>query len=171
MKVHLTHYDPIWPERFQQEKKLLAAALQPLQAQIEHMGSTAVPGLAAKPIIDIMIGLEDFAQADTLIPIIQKLGYDYDPEWQVGMPERRYFVKRQQEVRTHHIHMVEAGSEFWNRHLMFRNYLRNNPHIRDEYASLKWELVKRDWQELNDYANAKTAFIRRVEAQARSEIG
>ncbi|MDQ3812942.1 MAG: GrpB family protein, partial [Armatimonadota bacterium] len=140
--------------------------LLPTSAAIEHIGSTSVPGLAAKPIIDIMVGLADFTQADALVLRLQSLNYEYVPQFEDEMPFRRYFRKEDSGVRTHQIHMVALSSEFWRRHLFFRDYLVTHPNAAEEYATLKRELAKREWNDVNDYATAKTEFIQRIEAKA-----
>lgn len=150
---------------FEEEKTRLEQIL-PASAVIEHVGSTSVPGLAAKPIIDIMVGLPDFAQADSLVPQVQSLSYEYVPQFEVEMPFRRYFRKETAGVRTHHIHMVATSSEFWNRHLSFRDYLRAHANVAAEYAILKRKLAEQEWQDMNAYAASKTEFIRRIEAKA-----
>jgi len=166
MKIDIVEYSPEWAQLFQEEKAALYAALQPAKVIIEHVGSTAVPGLAAKPIIDLMIGLPDFAIANSLVPPIIGLGYDYVAEYEAVMPERRYFQKNYDNKRTHHIHMVEIGSEFWQRLLLFRDYLRTNASTMQEYASLKKSLATREWQDMNEYAEAKTDFIKHMEKVA-----
>ena len=117
---------------FEEEKQLLQAVLGEVSAKVEHIGSTSVDRLAAKPIIDIMIGLTDFSVADGLVPRIETLGYEYIKKYEDEMPFRRFFVKNLKGIRTHQIHMVEIDSEFWGRHLLFRDYLRHNPAIANE---------------------------------------
>ncbi len=171
LKVMVVEYSPGWPELFEQEKHLLQKVLANTGVVIEHVGSTSVVGLAAKPIIDLMLGLPDFSQADSLIPKITALGYVYISKYEDVMPDRRYFTKKQGQTTTHHIHMVEIGSEFWQRHLLFRNFLRQNPQVAQAYAAFKKALAQREWQDGNDYAEAKTEFIRSIEAQARQAGG
>jgi len=151
------------------ERELLLEALGQVEACIEHIGSTAVPGLAAREIIDIMIGLRDFAEADDLVPKIVTLGYTYVPEYEDVMPYRRFFRKIQSGRDTNHIHMVEMGKPFWQRHLSFRDYLRHNPEVVAKYALLKKELAQHDWKDSNDYVEAKTRFIKKVEQEARQQ--
>lgn len=171
MKIEIVEYRNEWAQLFQEEKAGLYAALQPAKVIIEHVGSTAVPGLAAKPIIDIMIGLPDFAIANSLVPPIIALGYDYIAEYEAMMPERRYFQKEVEKKRTHHIHMVEVGSEFWNRLLLFRDYLRTDAKVMQEYATLKKSLATREWQDMNEYAYAKTEFVKDMEKRAVIVLG
>jgi len=171
MKVTIVEYRPEWQRLFEREKELLQNVLGRDTTIIEHIGSTSVIGLAAKSIIDIMVGLHEFSIANSLVPKIKALGYDYIPEYEDTLPYRRFFSKKVQETATHHIHMVEIGSEFWERHLLFRNYLRENPQVAKEYASLKKELAEREWLDTNEYADAKTEFIRSIEKAARSFEG
>jgi GrpB-like predicted nucleotidyltransferase (UPF0157 family) len=171
MKIELVEYRNEWAQLFQEEKAALYAALQPAKVFIEHVGSTAVPGLAAKPIIDIMIGLPDFAIANSLVPPIIALGYDYIAEYEAMVPERRYFQKEVEKKRTHHIHMVEVGSEFWKRLLLFRDYLRMDAKAMLEYATLKKSLATREWQDMNEYAYAKTEFVKDMEKRAAITLG
>jgi GrpB-like predicted nucleotidyltransferase (UPF0157 family) len=167
MRITLAGPDPDWPLQFGEERDRLQSGLGAAQARIEHIGSTAVPGLAAKPIIDIMIGVEDLGQADRLIPALVGQGYRHIPEYERELPERRYFEKFRDSRCTHHIHMVVNGSDFWVRHLAFRDFLRAHPEVRAEYEALKRRLCERDWRDGNEYADAKTEFIRAVENQAR----
>jgi GrpB-like predicted nucleotidyltransferase (UPF0157 family) len=166
MKITLAEYSEDWAQLFHKERTLLKAWLGETAAAVEHIGSTSVKGLAAKPIIDIMVGLNDFAVADFMVPKVVALGYDYIARYNDLMPYRRFLVREVKQVRTHQIHMVEIYSEFWNRHLLFRDYLRANPAVMNSYAALKKQLAKRDWKDVNEYADAKTEFIRKAEKEA-----
>lgn len=166
MKIVIAEYSDLWPQMFERERQQLAQIL-PDTCIIEHIGSTSVPGLAAKPIIDIMIGLADFAEADFLVASVCSLGYKYNPRFEDQMPYRRFFGKDILNVRTHHVHMVAISSEFWNRHLFFRDYLRTHSQVAAEYATLKRELAQCEWEDTNDYTDAKTSFIQSIEAKAQ----
>ena len=167
MKVLLAPYSLSWPHDFEIESVALQRYIS-IPIKIEHIGSTSVVGLCAKPIVDILIGVAYESQLDMPIPEIQDLGYQYLPQYEDQMPFRRYFFKEISGIRTHQIHMVAYKSTFWVRHLQFRDYLRHHPTIRDEYAILKRQLAGRDWASTNDYADAKTDFIRRIEALAQT---
>lgn len=169
MKVLIVDYNPEWTVRFAEEQTALARAINIDGVIIEHIGSTSVVGLAAKPVIDIMIGLPDFAVADQLVPKIEALGYDYIAKYNAIMPYRRFFTRRPEGINTHNLHMVETGCEFWERHLLFRNYLRRHPEVAAAYAEHKQELAEREWQDVNEYAYAKTEFITHIEQQAMLE--
>ena len=171
MKVTIVEYRPEWRKMFEDEKRILLMSLGGVAARIEHIGSTAVAGLAAKPIIDLLVGLEDFSLADGVVPNVVALGYEYIQKYEDVMPFRRFFVKERGGVRTHQIHMVGVGGEFWERHILFRDYLRQNPTVAGRYASLKKELAGREWEDVNEYADAKTDFIREIEDKARGQAG
>jgi GrpB-like predicted nucleotidyltransferase (UPF0157 family) len=138
-------------------------------AAIEHIGSTSIPGLAAKPIIDIMLGVSRLADADEIIPKMCEIGFEYVSKYEDVMPYRRYFVKRESGKSTYHIHSVEVNSPFWKRHLLFRNYLRHNPQAREDYYKLKKDLSQKEWNDSNDYADAKTEFVRSIQNIAARE--
>jgi GrpB-like predicted nucleotidyltransferase (UPF0157 family) len=167
MKVSVVEYRPQWRKMFEEERHLLQTVFGEASIKIEHIGSTAVVGLAAKPIIDIMIGLPDFSAADKFVPKIEALGYEYFKKYEAEMPFRRYLAKDSNGVRTHQIHMVEIGGEFWERHLLFRDYLRQNPETANKYAVLKKRLAEREWEDVNEYADAKTEFIKGIETTAK----
>lgn len=167
MKVSVVEHRPEWRKMFEDEELVLQTALGDISARIEHVGSTAVEGLAAKPIVDVMVGLEDFSLADGLVPKVEALGYEYVRKFEEVIPLRRFFTKEREGVRTHQIHMVAVGGEFWERLLLFRDFLRQNPEAAAKYASLKKELAGREWGDVDEYADAKTEFVRGVEEEAR----
>jgi GrpB-like predicted nucleotidyltransferase (UPF0157 family) len=146
--IVIAEYDPAWPAKFEAERELVYATCgRRAFIAIEHVGSTAVRGLAAKPIIDMMPGLRSLDDAPPIIEKLLTIGYVYVPEFEhgnefdEGMPFRRYLRKDQGGVRAFHVHMVEEGSDFWHRHLLFRDYLRAHQAERDAYARLKRELA------------------------------
>ena len=171
MKILVAEYSPEWSAEFEKEKVVINAALEQYVEAIEHIGSTAVIGLVAKPIIDMMVGLRDFSTADSLVPIIEELNYEYVAKYEDALPYRRFFIKRRDSIITHQIHMVGRSSEFWERHLWFRNLLEENACVAIQYAALKKELSAREWNNMEEYRDAKNPFIRGVEDrfQFRSE--
>lgn len=164
MKIKLTPYDPQWPIMFQREAEQIGSALQPDPIQIEHIGSTSIPGLAAKPVIDILLGLSSFDQAPVTVEKLVAQGYTYLPQYEDGMPFRRLFIREVEGKRISNVHTVEIDTPFWIRHLAFRDHLRSNPDIRNQYETLKLNLARQEWESVNDYAQAKTEFIRAIEA-------
>jgi GrpB-like predicted nucleotidyltransferase (UPF0157 family) len=170
-RVIIVEYNPQWPLLYEEERARILGKAGDALVAIEHMGSTAVPGLGAKPIIDIMAAVRDLADAQRCIGPLQSIGYEYVPEYEGELPERRYFRKGPPESRTHHLHVVEPTSDFWERHLLFRDFLRQHPEKADEYYRLKRELADHYGQNRVGYTEAKTPFIRSVEEMARAEKG
>jgi GrpB-like predicted nucleotidyltransferase (UPF0157 family) len=158
-RVVLVPYDPAWPGRFAAEKRVLEAVFGP-GALVEHVGSTAVPGLGAKPVIDILVGVSALAEAERRVPELEAAGYEYVPEYEAELPERRYFRK----PRAVHVHCVVSGGRFWVRHLAFRDLLRKEPEVAAAYFALKRELAAR--LPKSEYPQAKTAFIEAAVARA-----
>ena len=165
-RVVLLEYDPRWPLQFEEEKARILAAIRPAVVAIEHVGSTAVPGLAAKPIIDILIGVSGLDDDRACIASLAAIGFEYVAEYEQELPERRYFRKGPALARTHHLHMVEFGGPFWRRHLAFRDYLRAHPEEAQRYAALKRELAARFGVDREGYTNAKAAFVGEIESRA-----
>lgn len=165
-EIVIAPYDSDWPVRFEAERPRLAAALSGLPVQIEHIGSTSVPGLGAKPIIDIMIGIPAEYDLNLLVAPLQDLGYSYIARYEAGndsMPFRRYFRDRPpgDHSETVHVHGVHIGSNFWARQVAFRDHLRATPQEAAAYERLKRELAAR-FSDGNAYADAKTELIERI---------
>jgi GrpB-like predicted nucleotidyltransferase (UPF0157 family) len=163
--VELVPYDPDWPRQFAVEEKRLRGVLDPaLVVGIEHFGSTAVPGLIAKPIIDILIAVTSLARAKAAaIEPILGLGYVY---WADNpKPDRMFFVKGMPPYgarRTHHVHITEPDGEMWRRRLPFRDYLRAHPDEAARYAALKRDLAQRHATDREAYTDAKTDYVATV---------
>lgn len=163
--VEIADYDPRWPQMFAEEKARILDAIGEWVVDLQHVGSTSVPGLAAKPIIDMMPGLRRLEDAQHCIAPLEKIGYEYVPQYNALLPERRYFQKGY--PRTHHLHMVETGGAFWNRHIFFRDYLRTHREAAQAYADLKRGLAQTHALDRFAYTDAKTEFIQSIEAKAR----
>jgi GrpB-like predicted nucleotidyltransferase (UPF0157 family) len=166
-RVTVVPYDPAWPGRFDEERRALAAVFVGSDAVIEHIGSTAVPGLGAKPVIDIMVGVPVLVAVDDRIPALEAAGYEYVQEYEQQLPDRRYFRKPRLGPRAFHVHCVVRGSDFWNLHLAFRDRLRAHPELAAAYDSLKRELALRVSK--GEYTEAKSPFIEGVLAAAMRE--
>jgi GrpB-like predicted nucleotidyltransferase (UPF0157 family) len=136
---------------------------------IEHIGSTAVPGLAAKPVIDIMPGVLSMADAESCIEGMRRLGYEYVPEFEDALPDRRYFRKGHPEQKWH-VHIVEVGGPFWRRHIAFRDYLRAHPEAAGKYAALKRRLAAQYPYDSLAYTDAKSEFILGIEEKAAAAM-
>jgi len=163
MKVEVVKYNPEWLELFHSEKLKLNQALAKLVKNIYHIGSTAVPGLAAKPIVDIMIEVSSFDALERLTPVMNALGYEAKGEF--GIPGRRYFRKGGTN-RTHQIHVFKINDVNLKRHLAFRDYLISHPNIMQEYANLKTQLAIRFYNDIKSYCEGKNQFIKHYESQA-----
>lgn len=177
-EIAISPYDPRWPESFRREKEHLQSCLpNDLVRRIEHFGSTAVPGLAAKPIVDMLVEVADLqATRDRIVPVLESRSYDYF--WRPtygddGPPFYAWFIKREPRTgaRTHHIHMVEAHfAEHWDR-LLFRDYLIEQPEVAKEYEGLKLRLASATPRDRVAYTRGKTEFVEKVTEQAKRYYG
>ncbi len=173
-EVAIAPYDPRWPESFRHEKEHLLSCLpNELIRRIEHFGSTAVPGLAAKPIVDMLVEVTDLqATKCRIAPVLEAQGYNYfwrPTRGNDGPPFYAWFIKRDSAIgaRTHHIHMVEHDFiEHWDR-LLFRDYLVEHPETAKEYQSLKLHLASSYPNDRVAYTDGKTEFIAKVTEQAK----
>lgn len=161
-RVELRDHDPTWAEVFEAERLLLAPLFAGRAVAIEHVGSTSVPDLCAKPIVDILVGLRELDLTDDEAAAMEELGYEYLGEY--GLPGRFFF--RKGDPRTHHVHVVEHGGEHWDRQLTFRDVLRSDPEERRRYDRYKRRLAA-EGHSREAYTELKTPFIREVEARAR----
>ena len=169
MPQHITvlNYDPEWPLKYERERKAIAEILDGNGISIYHIGSTSVPGLAAKPIIDMMAVVRSLEKVDDARGKFSELGYEYLGEF--GIAGRRYFRKGGDE-RTHQIHIFQADD--WNnigRHLAFRDYMRTHEKERAEYAKIKTALAQRFPYDIDGYCDGKEAFVREMEKRALLE--
>ncbi|HEY4483257.1 MAG TPA: GrpB family protein [Candidatus Paceibacterota bacterium] len=159
--VRLEEYNPEWRNLFEQEKELLLKTFGSRIIAIEHIGSTAIPGLESKPIIDISVAVESLDDIDDFITKLQELGYEYMPERRFS--DRQFFPKGPAEKRTHHVSLVEITSETgWNNHILFRDYLREHADVRNEYAKLKRELAEKYADNRGEYTERKKKFVMEV---------
>jgi GrpB-like predicted nucleotidyltransferase (UPF0157 family) len=191
MKVIIKKYDPEWPKQFETIKTEIGVILRKLYPKIEHIGSTSVPGLAAKSIIDIAVGIEDVNDLDKTIKPMISNRYIYFEAFNSSMPQRRLFVglKDNQEIdnfksvyseddeipheklnqlRLTHVHIWEFGSSEWIRHVAFRDYLREHSKIRVKYAAIKNQLSLKNWKNGMEYNKGKDSFIKTEEYKALS---
>ncbi|MEO5807704.1 GrpB family protein [Devosia sp.] len=164
--VHIVAYDPNWPKRYQAEAALVLSCFPHRPLRIEHMGSTAVPGLSAKPVIDLIVLVDDLAQAKLAVPALEATGYSY---WAANPDTSKLFLVKglpPAPQRTHHLHVYTDASEF-DRHMVFRDALRSEPTTLAAYQGLKTELAERFWHDREAYTNAKATFIDGVVARLR----
>jgi len=155
--------DPSWPVEFEHAKADLEIALGGRALAMEHIGSTAVPGLAAKPIIDVLIGVAKLEDADPCVAILTRHGWEFPREYNETLEGRRFFLKRDAKgVRTHHAHFVVHEGALWNGYITFRDALRSSDEVRDRYEKLKRELAEKFHDQRERYTASKTDFVNEV---------
>jgi len=160
MKVQLSDYRDDWPDLFEREKSVFLERLGSwLHGPIEHVGSTAVPGLKAKPIIDIMVGVKDLDSSVGAINVLQRNGYCYYPYKSDLM---HWFCKPTPEYRTHHLHLVPYDSPLWRERIKFRDILRSNGKVAEKYEQLKMSLARDVTDDRENYTELKWPFIEGV---------
>ncbi len=163
-EIHIVPYNPIWANKFDEEKKLIEQVLGGwIVGGVHHVGSTSIPGLSAKPVIDIMVGVKSLEKAKLCIDLLATIQYEYFPY----RPEfMHWFCKPSLEHRTHHLYLMEPTSIEWKARLAFRSYLRDHQEIKQSYEKLKTRLAKKHREDREAYTNAKTQFIEEVIAKA-----
>lgn len=157
--VILSLYSNDWPVIYKNEAEKIRGTLNNKFPGLEHVGSTSVPGLMAKPIIDIILGLESLTGDTSFIVQLEKIGYDYIPEYEEFIPDRRYFNRTDKKNIHYHLHACEFKGGFWIRHIRFRDILRKNKTVRNEYESLKIKLAEIFRYDRREYTEGKTRFI------------
>lgn len=153
--VRLVDYDPQWPALFEAEAARLRPVVAPLSITLEHIGSTAIPGLCAKPVLDILAGYDDPARLEDCIAGLTAAGYVHRGER--GIPGREFF--RRGTPRAYHIHLARQGGAFWQDHLRFRDALRSDAALRDGYARVKRDLAAKYPTDRESYIEGKAPFV------------
>ena len=165
--ISIAPYDSTWPARFESERNLLEELLTPwLVGPIEHVGSTAVPGMPAKPIIDLMAAIKDLETAQEAIPILETVKYCYAP---YRADVEHWFCKPKPSLRTHHLHLVPYNSRLWDEMLIFRDFLRREPATAQRYIDLKRSLAQVHVTDREAYTEGKTAFVLSVVQKAYAQ--
>jgi len=165
-KIELADYDPAWPALFDLAAARIRAALGDRVLLLEHVGSTSVPGLAAKPRVDILLAVADSSAEPAYIPWLEATGYSLrirEPHWH----EHRMLVRHDLAEPAENLHVFSLGGPEIDRMLRFRDWLRTHDDDRDLYARTKRDLARRDWQYTQEYADAKTAVVEEILARAR----
>lgn len=158
--VHVVPYDPSWVDKFESEQASLAMRLAPWRSgPIEHVGSTAVVGMWAKPVIDIMVGVVSLAQSEPAKDVLARAGYQY-AEYKTDV--MHWFCKPSFAMRTHHLHLVPFESDLWHERIAFRDLLRADSRLAREYAALKRDLARQFEFDREAYTEAKYPFIARA---------
>ncbi|HET6267309.1 MAG TPA: GrpB family protein [Acidobacteriota bacterium] len=168
MELEIVPYDPTWPDAFNAERERISAVLGDLAVRIEHHGSTSVPGLAAKPVIDIQVSVRRLLPIEEYVGLLAKIGYIHVPHEDDSFCP--FFHRPATWTHSHHVHLVQSGGAEERRTLAFRDYLRENPNVAQEYEKLKRGLVTlhsgATFNSREAYADAKTAFVTRITKEA-----
>lgn len=162
----IVDYDPTWPDRFAREAAAIRGVMGNEIVELEHIGSTSVPGLPAKPTIDLLLSVDTFAPLEHYSALLAPLGYKHQPH--VNDSERLFFWKGR--PRTYHLHIVEYATWEHQRHLLFRDYLRMHAEVAAQYTALKRELAQRFKHNRTGYTTAKSEFINTTIEQAVAAI-
>ncbi|GAC1345424.1 MAG: hypothetical protein NVS4B7_14370 [Ktedonobacteraceae bacterium] len=167
--VIIVDYDPHWPVLYEEEKARILTVIGTYIANIQHMGSTAIPELASKPVIDILVELKNISFVNNCIQPLASLSYQYmGPPDPIGKANDHFFRKPPPGAgnRTHHLHMVEQDSDYSHRQLLFRDYLRLHPEEAHQYDILKRELAEKFGTNRQGYIDAKTDFVEAILVKA-----
>ena len=167
--VALSAHDPAWAPSFEAERARLQALLPDIFLAIEHIGSTAVPGLVAKPVIDLLAAVESLDGVDVLVDRLCENGYTTSREFNATLADRRWLMRWRDGHRTHHLHIVVLGGQPWHDRLAFRDALRRDPALADRYATLKTELAATHQADREAYTAAKAAFVREAVQSSRRD--
>lgn len=162
--VIISPYSTEWPVHFRAIRDELTSVFASINVAVEHIGSTAVPGLAAKPVIDVLLGANALTDIESKIDSLRTRGYEYVAKYERELPMRRYFVKAAAVLPRVHLHAVEKDSRFWQGHLAFRNALRGDAELCARYQTLKLRLANEFADDKAAYTNAKGPFIKSVMA-------
>nr|WP_163502673.1 GrpB family protein [Halomonas socia] len=160
--VQLVEYDSTWPSRYAAERDRLLERFANELIDVQHIGSTAIPGMPAKPIIDVMAGVTSMAVADTLFEPLLAYGYVTSREFNASLTDRRWFMRHAHGHRIHHLHVVVHDGELWHKRLAFRDALRADTALAARYAALKRELAASHSQDREAYTQAKGDFVHSV---------
>jgi GrpB-like predicted nucleotidyltransferase (UPF0157 family) len=163
MAIELVPHDPLWSLHYDEAQQVLSRVLGGYVVDIQHVGSTSIPGIMAKPVVDIAVAIESYPLPDSVLETVKALGYTYWGEY--GIPRRHLFFTRES-VPGFNIHINELSNEEFQRHVLFRDFLRAHPEVAREYETLKMELAAQHTV-VNDYAESKSEFVQGVLERAR----
>lgn len=164
--IRVVPHEPHWARLFAEEAKLLRAVFGDELVAIHHIGSTAIPSISAKPIIDILMEVRDIEKVDGFNASMRRQGYE--PKGEFGIPGRRYFRRGSSQARTHHVHAFQTAHPEVGRHLAFRDYLIAHPPEAQAYGRLKEMLARQCGQDRESYTNLKSGFIQEMDRRARA---
>lgn len=164
-KIEVVPYNNDWPRFFSAEAKRIAAALGDEMTAIHHIGSTAIPGIKAKPVLDFLVAVHHIDKVDQLNDSMIALGYE--PRGEYGIPGRRYFIKHTDGIRTQHVHIFQNGNPEIVRHLNFRDYMCAHPDEAQAYSRLKEELARQYPEDSRRYTDGKNEFVQEIDRRAK----
>ncbi|QDH71469.1 GrpB family protein [Marilutibacter alkalisoli] len=164
--VELHSYDASWPQAFEVERDRLLFLFPGIFMDIQHIGSTAVPGLIAKPVIDILAGVQSITVAERLAPSLCRSGYATSTEFNESLSDRKWFMRWANGRRTHHLHLVVHDGPVWHKRLKFRDALRSDPELAAKYAALKTRLAATHPRDREAYTDAKAEFVGAIVREA-----
>jgi len=166
--VVLRTHNPQWEELFKQEKELISSAIADFLIDIQHIGSTAIPNIVAKPIIDIAVAIDSLDNIEKIIPSLENISFIYRGEQ--GIPDRHLFVKGGENVRTHHLHVMQKGHYEWDKHILFRDYLKKHPNDAKQYSELKQKLFLKYGNDREKYTEGKSEVIQNIIEKAKKKL-
>ncbi len=161
-QVRIVSYDPKWPQKYEVERARLLALFPEAFLALEHVGSTAVPGMAAKPIVDMIGGVRSLEEADALLPALCQNGYSTSAEFNATLIGQRWLMRHAGGHRTHHLHLIVHEAPEWRRKITFRDALRSNPDVARRYQELKANLAEAIGSDREAYTSAKTQFVEEI---------
>lgn len=166
-------YDPAWVTAYRHEAERLSAVLARVPHSVEHIGSTAVHGLPAKPVIDLMVGVTNYERFDEIHLALQAVGYVWDPAAERDEPSRKVFRKGPadlRQLRSHHLHLTTKADDYWRRILAFRDQLRSDPAAAAEYTAVKADLLRTCAGDSREYTRGKYDVVKRIERAAGVDV-
>lgn len=163
-KIEVVPYNPNWVMMYEEEAARIKKVMNTILINITHIGSTAIPGIKAKPVIDILVEVKDIGEVEQYNNEMEKLGYE--PMGEYGIPGRRFFIKGGNN-RTHHIHVFQEGNKEIERHLNFKEYLIAHPDVAKEYSKLKEKLAAEFTYDIENYVKGKSELIQEIDEKAR----
>lgn len=166
-KVKLLNYNLEWKKLYKKEEKLIRSIIEKYILDIQHVGSTSIPNVKAKPIIDIAVGVKSLKIGEKCIKPLEKLGYKY--KYDAGIKGRHFFVKGSEKNRTHYLHIERLNGKLWRNHILFRNYLIKHKEAVEEYSELKEGLVKKYKDNRDIYTIKKNSFIQKILKKTEKE--
>jgi len=165
--VELRTHNPQWEELFKQEKELISSVIADFLVDIQHIGSTAIPNIVAKPIIDIAVAIDSLDNIEKIIPPLKNIGFIYRGEQ--GIPDRHMFVKGGENYRTHHLHVMQKDHYEWDKHILFRDFLKKHSNDAKQYSELKKLLFIRFGNDREKYTDSKSEFIQNIIEKAKKQ--